>query len=87
MFDCTDRRSFTNVSSWMKQIDTHASKDVIKVIVANKTDLDDRDVSSMEGRELAAEYGCDYFETSAKTGEGVNQVFWESKCCFMLKWR
>lgn len=59
----------------MKQIDTHASKDVVKVIVANKIDCDDRDVSIVEGRELAEEYGCDYFETSAKTGEGVNQVF------------
>lgn len=75
MFDCTDRKSFVNVSSWMKQIDTHASKDVIKVIVANKVDRDDRDVTLQEGRELATEFGCDYFETSAKTGEGVNEVF------------
>jgi small GTP-binding protein len=75
VYDCCDRRSFENVSSWMKQIETHASKDVIKVIVANKVDRDDREVTMQEGRELASEYSCNYFETSAKTGDGVSEVF------------
>mmetsp|Transcript_40953 Transcript_40953/g.47054 ORF Transcript_40953/g.47054 Transcript_40953/m.47054 type:complete len:174 (+) Transcript_40953:38-559(+) len=75
VYDCTDRRTFENISSWMKQIDTHASKDVVKVLIANKTDSSDREVLSSEGNALAEEYGIEFFETSAKTGKNVNEAF------------
>ena len=39
VYDCTHELSFTNVTLWLKQIDAHASLDVLKVLVANKVDL------------------------------------------------
>ena len=46
------------------------------IIVGNKSDLEDkREVSNEEGRELAEKYGLDFFETSAKTGANVNEMF------------
>lgn len=36
---------------------------------------DDRVVSRDEGSALAARMGCEYFETSAKTGAGVEDAF------------
>ena len=46
------------------------------IIVGNKSDLEDkREVSNEEGREFAEKYGLDFFETSAKTGANVNEMF------------
>ena len=75
VYDCTDRKSFSDITSWMKQIEVHAAYGVSKIIVANKIDAKDQEVSSEEGRLLAKEYGCPFFETSAKTGENVNEMF------------
>lgn len=42
------------------------------ILVGNKTDLvKERQVPTQEGRDVAAEFGCPFLETSAKTGENV----------------
>ena len=38
-YSITDKNSFENVENWIKQIHEHASSDVIKVLVGNKSDL------------------------------------------------
>lgn len=45
VYDCTQDSTFQNVTNWLKQIDSHASEDVIKILVANKTDLPNRVIS------------------------------------------
>ena len=75
VYDCTEEQSFSNVKNWLKQIDQHAQSNVKKVLVANKSDKPDRIVETERGKELAASYGLDFFETSAKTGENVADVF------------
>ena len=42
VYDCTNELSFNNITNWLKQIEAHASEDVQKVLVANKTDLPSR---------------------------------------------
>ena len=45
-------------------------------LIGNKIDMEEyREVEREEGREKAEEYGALFFETSAKTGEGVKQSF------------
>ena len=45
-------------------------------LIACKNDLEEhRVVSEDRGKELAKSYHIPYFETSAKTGEGVNECF------------
>jgi GTPase KRas protein len=46
------------------------------VLVGNKTDITyQREVSTEEGRRVAAEWGCPFVETSAKTAENVEEAF------------
>ena len=48
-----DRVTFNNIENWVKQIKTHASSEVIKILVGNKSDSEKRDVSYEEGKNLA----------------------------------
>eukprot|EP00636_Phaeomonas_parva_P007046 CAMPEP_0118869300 /NCGR_PEP_ID=MMETSP1163-20130328/12684_1 /TAXON_ID=124430 /ORGANISM="Phaeomonas parva, Strain CCMP2877" /LENGTH=254 /DNA_ID=CAMNT_0006804179 /DNA_START=26 /DNA_END=791 /DNA_ORIENTATION=+ len=75
VFDVGNRKSFKNVAHWMRQIDQNATEDVVKIILGNKADIEARQVSTEEGENLASEYGVAYFETSAKTGQGVADAF------------
>jgi small GTP-binding protein len=75
VYDCTEEKSFSNISNWMKQIEQHASKDVAKVLVGNKADKEDKVIDTETGKQLADEYGLEFFETSAKTGQNINELF------------
>ncbi|XP_068577140.1 ras-related protein Rab-27B-like [Cebidichthys violaceus] len=76
MFDLTNQQSFLNVRNWMSQLQANAycdSPDV--VLVGTKADLRDvRDVHARQARDLADRYGIPYFETSAVTGDDVEQA-------------
>lgn len=41
----------------MKQIKTHASDNVVKVLVGNKSDMSDRKISYDQGKQLAMSFG------------------------------
>jgi small GTP-binding protein len=78
-YDITSRKSFSNVKSWIEECKNLSSKNVLIVLVGNKTDLSNqREVETDEGRELADQNGILFFETSAKTGENVDEVFKQS---------
>ena len=50
--------------------------DSFVLLVGNKIDkVDQRRVPSAEGRALAGALGADFFEASAKSGVGVDEVF------------
>ncbi len=76
VYDCTEEGTFNNISNWLKQIETHASDGVAKVLVANKTDLENRVISTEQGQALADQHGLAFFETSAKTGSNINELFY-----------
>ena len=75
VYDCTDQLTFNNISNWLKQIDQHANSNVAKVLVANKCDRPDKVIETERGRALAEQHGLTFFETSAKNGLNVNDVF------------
>lgn len=63
---------------------TYPNKDVPLILVANKIDLAHRrEINTEEGMALAAKYGAEYFEISAKTGYNVDNAF----ACLIRKLR
>jgi len=76
VYDATDERSFNNVASWMRQIDQHAPESVVSVLLGNKCDMhDERRVDKERGQALAADYGIQFFETSAKENINIDEAF------------
>ena len=79
VYDISNRNSFNNVSTWIEDCRNQSPKTIFMVLIGNKSDLaDKRQVSTEEGRELAEKYEMKFYETSAKTGENVNDIFNDS---------
>ena len=82
VYSIDNNNSFDNVKNkWIKDIDDMF--DVLKIpiiLVGNKKDLEkERIISEKEGLEIAKQKNYLFYETSAKTGENVNQIF---QCLF-----
>ena len=76
IYDVTDKESFKNLSNWLIEIEKNASKTVLKVLIGNKADLEDKRVITYnQGKEFADSYGLKYIETSAKKNLNVNEAF------------
>lgn len=77
VFDVTDNLSFQNLEDWADDIADNAPYNIKLILVGNKIDLVDlRCVSREDAQEYSESLNCvDYCETSAKTGEGVNELF------------
>ena len=59
----------------MTSIYKNADPSIYKVLVGNKVDLtEERVVSEQDAHKLAAEYGIQYFETSAKANINLNEM-------------
>ena len=50
VYDVTVQKSFDGIDKWLKEIDTFAERGTCKMLVANKTDLDDRVISTEQGQ-------------------------------------
>ena len=78
VYDITRRESFEHISNWLREVKDHGSKDVVVILVGNKSDLaDKRAVTLEEGEELAKKNGLMFLETSAKTNYNVSEVFYK----------
>ena len=73
VYDITDRSSFENIPQIHEDIlRIREVSSVPCCLVGNKCDLvDDREVTTEEGQQLAKEIGSIFFETSAKSGQNV----------------
>lgn len=75
VFDLADRRSFDDVRGWLEEAQRYGSGDAVRVLVGNKSDLDERSVGREEAEALAGSEGMEYFEVSAKHNANVEEVF------------
>lgn len=75
IYDVTNEESFASVSKWMSDIkEAHGDKVPI-VLIGNKTDLPERKVTKEMGEERAQAFGINFYETSCKTGDNVEDAF------------
>ena len=85
------------MDSWLNYIEQNASKNVYKILIGNKCDMDyNRKVTIEEGKNFAENYGMKFFEISAKQSinvfEAINTmtrdiIFTFNKRKFPLKGR
>lgn len=76
VYDVTNEKSFDNIRNWIRNIEENAAADVEKMILGNKCDLEEsREVSRERGQLLADEHQVRFMETSAKSGQNVEQAF------------
>lgn len=78
VYDVTQARSFENINKWLRNIDDHASDDVVKMLIGNKCDMDDRRcIARARGEALAREHNIPFLETSAKNNINIEKAFFE----------
>ena len=78
IFSVDNMESFNKINDWIKVInDKINSKEKALILVGNKIDTNKREVKKEETEELARNLRIKYRETSAKTGEGIDEVFQE----------
>lgn len=76
VYDICDEHTFENVEYWVTQLSQHGNEDVQRILVGNKSDLEaNRKVSKEDGKALATKFNMAFFETSAKTGDSVDEAF------------
>lgn len=76
VYDITSHESFLGAKTWIEELQRQGSADIVIGLSGNKCDLESkREVSRTEAESYAQENGCIFFETSAKSGENVQQMF------------
>ena len=69
--------SFEKAKSWIRELQRQADPSIIIALCGNKFDLSlRRQVSEDEAKKYAEEEGLMWSGTSAKTGDGVREVFY-----------
>eukprot|EP00049_Salpingoeca_infusionum_P025238 m.18324 g.18324 ORF g.18324 m.18324 type:complete len:193 (+) comp7801_c0_seq1:374-952(+) len=79
VYDVTDRKSLDDLQSWVDELRSAADcSDTVFCIIANKMDLATESTVAVEdGRAYADQIEAEFFETSAKNDEGINDMFVE----------
>ena len=76
VYDVCSKSSFEHLQDWMDEIDTYVMRQQVSVLlIGNKIDLKEREVSTEEATNYAKTQAMVYTETSAKADEGIWPAF------------
>ena len=78
MYDLTNRTSFSNILNWYNDICANVDdpKNLQLILCGNKKDLvENIQISTEEGQNLARNLNMNFFETSALSGENIYEAF------------
>jgi len=78
VYDCSQKTTFEHVKFWQDEVKKYSTNtEAIQMLVANKVDMEEKQVSREEGEEFAFANSMMFIETSAKTRQGIKQAFEE----------
>jgi len=76
VFDITRTSTYSNINNWYNTAVKYGLSRVPRILIGNKIDLNnERKITRAHAQHLSDKLNAPYFETSAKTGENVNEVF------------
>jgi small GTP-binding protein len=75
VFSVVDRTSYDRMVQWRNELLSSRGDDVKFVVVGNKIDVKDRVIATEMGEQFARAHNAQYFEVSAKTGQGIDLLF------------
>ena len=76
VFAINNKDSFNGLNYWIDSIKNNINlenKNMPVIILGNKLDISDREVSKEEAKNFAKRNNYNYYEVSAKTGEGIDE--------------
>ncbi|KAL3355379.1 hypothetical protein AABB24_019447 [Solanum stoloniferum] len=76
VYDITKRQTFDHIPRWLEELRAHADKNIVIMLIGNKTDLEDqRAVPTEDAKEFAQKDGLFFLETSAMEATNVEDAF------------
>ena len=78
VYDITRKTTFQNIDDWINDLRNNGDKDMMIILIGNKSDLEEkRQVSKEQAQTKAEQYNIAFLETSAKSGDNINKAFTE----------
>ncbi|XVF74595.1 hypothetical protein PTKIN_Ptkin13bG0122400 [Pterospermum kingtungense] len=78
VYDISSMDTFVRAKKWVQELQRQGNPNLVMALVANKSDLDSRrEVENEDGEQFAQENGMFFMETSAKSAQNVNELFYE----------
>ena len=77
-YDITNEASFTGIEFWIEELKYKVeNENMILCLVGNKSDVNDEDrkITKIQGKKFADDNNMLFYETSAKNGDGVKELF------------
>jgi small GTP-binding protein len=76
VYDITNYESYTHVQKWLNEVRDTADKNLVTLLIGNKSDLEEkRAVQPEEAAEFAEKNNMGFMETSAKQNSNIDSAF------------
>ncbi|GJS18616.1 Ras-related protein Rab11D [Tanacetum coccineum] len=76
VYDITKRQTFDHIPRWLEELRNHADKNIVIILIGNKSDLEDqRAVPTEDAQGVAQKEGLFFLETSALESTNVEDAF------------
>ncbi|KAL5705173.1 Ras-related protein Rab11D [Ranunculus cassubicifolius] len=76
VYDITKRQTFDHIPRWLEELRNHADKNIVIILIGNKSDLENqRAVPTEDAKEFAQKENLFFLETSALEATNVENAF------------